>query len=187
MLKKDLRQKYKELRKSLSINEIDELSIAIANNTLTLPIWDRDTFHVFLPIERLNEVNTEFIMHILQGKDKNIVISKSNFETHEMSHYLLTDNTKFQTNEYGIPEPTNGIAINTQNIEVVFVPLLTFDKKGNRIGYGKGFYDIFLNQCKTNTIKIGVSFFNVEEEITDIHEHDIKLDFCITPYKIYTF
>lgn len=187
MLKKELRKKYKELRKTLSGNEIDELSIAIANNALTLPIWDKDTFHIFLPIERLNEVNTEFIMHILQGKDKNIVISKSNFETQEMTHYLLTDNTKLKINEYGIPEPINGILFNTQNIEVVFVPLLAFDRKGNRVGYGKGFYDTFLNQCKTNTIKIGVSFFNEEQEIADTYKHDIKLDFCITPNKIYSY
>jgi 5-formyltetrahydrofolate cyclo-ligase len=187
MLKKELRKKYKELRKTLSVNEIDELSINIANNTLTLPIWDKDTFHVFLPIERLNEVNTEFIMHVLQGKDKNIAISKSNFETNQMTHYLLTDNTNLNTNEYGIPEPVSGIPVNTENIDVVFVPLLAFDAKGNRVGYGKGFYDTFLNQCKTNTIKIGLSFFDEEPEVIDTYEHDIKLNYCITPNKIYKY
>jgi 5-formyltetrahydrofolate cyclo-ligase len=55
---------------------------------------------------------------------------------------------------------------------VVFVPLLAFDKKGNRVGYGKGFYDAFLSKCKPETIKIGLSFFEAEETIDDVFEND---------------
>jgi 5-formyltetrahydrofolate cyclo-ligase len=70
---------------------------------------------------------------------------------------------------------------------VVFVPLLAFDKQGNRVGYGKGFYDRFLANCKPETIKIGLSFFEVENEIADVFNNDIELDYCVTPNKIYTF
>lgn len=111
MNKKELRLKYKELRKNLSENDIQEMSLAIANNVLKLDIWDKTYFHVFLPIETQNEVNTEFILHILQGKDKEIIISKSSFESLEMTHYLLTDNTKIKKNKYNIPEPINGLEV----------------------------------------------------------------------------
>ena len=70
---------------------------------------------------------------------------------------------------------------------VVFIPLLAFDQKGNRVGYGKGFYDKFLEQCKPKTVKIGLSFFSTEEEISDIYKNDISLDYCVTPQTIYKF
>lgn len=187
MLKKELRQKYRTLRNQLSETEIEEKSLAIANTLLQLPIWDRMYFHIFLSIVENKEVDTEFILHVLAGKDKEIVISKSDFKTKNMTHFLLTDATRFQKNQYHIPEPVDGIEIPVTKIDVVFIPLLTYDKKGNRVGYGKGFYDKFLTQCKPETIKIGLSFFEPEEWITDIWESDMLLDYCVTPNMIYTF
>jgi 5-formyltetrahydrofolate cyclo-ligase len=187
MYKKEIRSKHKTLRKKLSEIEVDEMSLAIANTILTLPIWEKTYFHLFLPIEEQNEVNTEFILHLLSGKDKEICISKSDFETRNMTHYLLTDNTKIKKNEYNIPEPVDGIEVPTNKIEVVFIPLLAFDKTGNRVGYGKGFYDKFLSECDPETIKIGLSFFEPEELILDIFEGDIKLDYCITPNRVFKF
>lgn len=187
MNKKELRLKYKELRQQLSTNEIDEMSIEIANNVLKLDIWNNTYFHLFLSIEEQKEVNTEFILHILHGKDKEIVISKSNFESLEMTHYLLTDNTKIKKNQHNIPEPVDGIEVPVNKIDVVFVPLLAFDLNGNRVGYGKGFYDIFLSKCKPNVIKIGLSFFEAENSIEGIFENDIRLNYCISANKIYTF
>jgi 5-formyltetrahydrofolate cyclo-ligase len=187
MLKKALRTKYKALRNELTEIEIEEKSLAIANEILKLPIWKKTYFHVFLPIEEQKEVNTEFILHLLSGKDKEIVISKSDFETREMTHFLLTDNTRIQKNEYNIPEPVDGLEVPATKIDVVFVPLLAFDKKGNRVGYGKGFYDKFLSQCKPETIKIGLSFFEPEELISDIFESDVLLDYCVTPSGVNEF
>ena len=187
MKKSDLRIKYKELRAELSEDEIEEMSLAIANKLLTLPIWDKTYFHVFLPITEQKEVNTECILHVLSGKDKEIIVSKSDFKTKTMSHFLLTENTKIKKNEYNIPEPINGLEVQVNKIEVVFVPLLAFDANGNRAGYGKGFYDKFLTECKPETIKIGLSFFEAEEEISDVFESDVRLDYCVTPNEIYTF
>ena len=187
MKKLELRPKYKALRKQLSESEIEEMSLAIANKLLTLPIWEKTYFHIFLPIKEHHEVNTEFILHLLSGKDKEIIISKSDFETRNMTHFLLTDNTRIKKNEYNIPEPVDGIEVPSHKIEVVFIPLLAFDTIGHRVGYGKGFYDKFLNECKPKTIKIGLSFFEAEELIEDVFEGDVQLDFCITPEKIYSF
>src|SRR6476646_986080 len=105
MLKADLRTKYKALRKPLTFDNIMDDSLAIANNCLYLDIWDKTYFHLFLPIEAQKEINTEFLLQILAGRDKEIVVSKSDFETGKMTHFLLTDNTKLAINNYGIPEP----------------------------------------------------------------------------------
>ncbi|MCF8319986.1 MAG: 5-formyltetrahydrofolate cyclo-ligase [Flavobacterium sp.] len=185
MFKKEIRLKYKELRDSLSENQIEELSLAIANAVLLLPIWEKTYFHIFLPIEEQKEVNTEYILHLLSGKDKEICVSKSDFETRKMKHYLLTDNTKIKKNSYNIPEPADGPdasgEVPSSKMEVVFIPLLAYDNLGNRVGYGKGFYDQFLAECNSNTIKIGLSFFEPEELISDVTTSDVQLNYCVTP------
>lgn len=187
MNKKELRAKYKALRQELSLNEIDDKSLAIANKMIQLAVWEKTYFHLFLTIEEQKEVETEFILQIVAGKDKEIVVAKSNFETLKMTNYLLTENTKFQKNEYNIYEPVDGIEVPNAKIDVVFVPLLAYDKKGNRVGYGKGFYDVFLSKCREDVIKIGLSFFEPEDIIEDVSTTDIRLDFCVTPTTSYSF
>jgi 5-formyltetrahydrofolate cyclo-ligase len=191
MNKSDLRVKYKALRKPLSENDIEEMSLIIANKLLQLRIWDKTYFHVFLPITEQKEVDTECVLHVLSGKDKEIVVSKSDFKTCSMTHFLLTENTTLKKNQYNIPEPVDGPEasgeVPVHKIDVVFVPLLAFDTNGNRVGYGKGFYDRFLSECKPETIKIGLSFFEAEDSITDVFENDVKLNYAVTPKTIYTF
>ena len=187
MNKKELRAKYKTLRQELSLDEIEDKSLAIANKMLQLDIWEKTYFHLFLTIEEQKEIETEFILQILAGKDKEIVVAKSNFKTLEMTNYLLTDNTKFQKNEYNVFEPVDGIEVPNAKIEVIFVPLLAYDKKGNRVGYGKGFYDSFLSKCHEDIIKVGLSFFEPENDIYDVSTTDIRLDYCVTPNTIHSF
>ncbi|MEN8815266.1 MAG: 5-formyltetrahydrofolate cyclo-ligase [Nonlabens sp.] len=180
MNKKELRKTYLNLRKALSDNQIEQYSLQISNWALQLDIWQHSNYHIFLPITRQKEINTEYLLHVLQGKDKNIIVSKSNFENFRMKHYLLTDQTKLIVNSYGIPEPDEkGISISEESIDVVFVPLLVADKNGNRLGYGKGFYDRFLKKCRPDTLKIGLSFFEPLESTIDADIHDIALDYII--------
>ena len=184
--KKTLRLKYKNLRENLSEESIEEMSLQIANQALKLPIWERTYYHIFLPISEKKEVNTDYLLHILQGKDKSIVVSKADFENNEMKHFLLQENTVLKTSEYGIPEPVSGIEIAPHMVEVVFVPLLAYDENGHRIGYGKGFYDRFLAQCNKNALFVGLSFFEPEPEIF-FGANDVRLHFCVTPKKIVDF
>ena len=185
MTKSEFRTKYKSLRSQLSLDEVEELSLKIANKALELPIWDATYYHIFLPILDSNEVNTELLLHILQGKDKSVLVPKANFETGELTHILLQENTSLSTVNYGIPEPKSGIEIPVAQIDIVFVPLLAFDKQGNRIGYGKGFYDRFLANCKPDTIFVGLSFFEAEEKISN-EAIDVTLHFCVTPQNFYS-
>ncbi|WP_027076791.1 5-formyltetrahydrofolate cyclo-ligase [Maribacter antarcticus] len=186
MLKKVLRTTYILRRNSLSQSQGIDQSISIANRLLTLPVWKLDYYHIFLPIIEKKEIDTSVILSILQGKDKHILIPKV-LGQNNLQHFLLTDNTKFVVSSWGVPEPLDGISISVDKIDVVFVPLLAFDKKGHRVGYGKGFYDTFLSQCRKNVIKIGLSFFEAEETITDVRNADVRLDYCVTPNTIYSF
>ncbi len=89
--------------------------------------------------------------------------------------------------KFGMAEPFASEKIEATDIDLVITPLLAFDKKGYRVGFGKGFYDKLLAQCKPDVIKVGLSFFEAEEKIDDINQHDISLDYCITPETIYSF
>ncbi|KGO86415.1 5-formyltetrahydrofolate cyclo-ligase [Flavobacterium rivuli WB 3.3-2 = DSM 21788] len=187
MTKQELRKKYKELRQAMPLDVTQDESLAIANKLLTLDIWSKTYFHIFLAMENQKEVHTDFILNILAGKDKEVIVSRSDFESCSMVHYLLTDNTKLVLSSYGIPEPVEGIEVPPAKMDVVFVPLLAFDKKGHRVGYGKGFYDRFLAECKPDVIKIGLSFFEAEAEDIPHNPTDIALDYCVTPKRVYAF
>ena len=190
MFKKELRKKYKELRNELTSEKVEELSLAIANQLLSLDIWDKTYYHLFLTIAEQKEIDTEFLLHILAGKDKEIVVSKSDFATLGMTHYLLTDNTKFQKNAYNIPEPVDGLEVPVIKMDVVFVPLLAFDVKGNRVGYGKGFYDRFLRRLllkKITPCRIGLSFFQQKVEAVPADSRDELLDGVVHEHGIIRF
>jgi len=186
MDKKAFRKKYSALRETLSESEIEDKSLAIANNALQLPIWDKTNYHIFLPIEEKKEVNTAYLLHILQGRDKSVIVPKANFSTGEMVHYLLQENTVLKLSEYNIAEPVSGITILPEEIHVVFVPLLAFDEKGYRVGYGKGFYDRFLAKCSKDCVTVGLSLFEPTTQIP-YKNLDIPVKYCITPQKIYSF
>ena len=187
MLKHELRKKYKNLRADISPEQASDFSLAIANSLLQIPIWDFFYYHIFLSIEEKSEVDTLPLITLLLGKDKNVVVPKVSGND-SMENYLLTDNTSLKKSAWGVPEPVDGIEVPESKIDVVFVPLLAFDTLGNRVGYGKGFYDGFLQKCRKETLKIGVSFFQSEEEpISDVNANDVKLDYCVTPEKVYTF
>jgi len=187
MTKQELRKKYKELRQAMPLEATHDESLAIANKLLTLDIWSKTYFHIFLAMENQKEVHTDFILNILAGKDKEVIVSRSDFESCNMVHYLLTDNTKLVLSSYGIPEPVEGIEVPSAKMDVVFVPLLAFDKKGHRVGYGKGFYDRFLAECKPDVVKIGLSFFEAEANDIPHNPTDIALDYCVTPKRVYRF
>ena len=122
------------------------------------------------------EINTNPIIDFLLLKNKTIVVSVSDFSTNTLKHFLFDRKTKLKVSSYGIPEPINGIEIDTKKIDLVFVPLLISDEKKYRVGYGKGFYDRFLAECKLDVKTIGLNFFKPIKEITDLNIYDVALD-----------
>lgn len=104
-----------------------------------------------------------------------------------MQAIALNKNTVFAENKFNILEPVSNEVITPQLIDVVFVPLLAFDSKGFRVGYGKGFYDRYLPLCAEDVVKIGFSYFEAIDAIEDVNEYDVPLNYCITPMRVYEF
>lgn len=190
MLKKELRKIFLEKRKSLSETEVEVFSKKIHDWFFrNIPVHSYATIHTFLPIKHHNEVDTWLIINTLQ-KDfsTDIVIPKSHKDG-TMTNYLLTKETIFEENKWKISEPSHiqHLISHISKIDLVLIPLLCFDKKGYRVGYGKGYYDRFLADCRPDVLKIGLSIFEPVELIEDIDAYDICLDYCITPNKIWQF
>lgn len=147
--------------------------------------------HSFIANQARNEVDTKRIRQIMQTDFPEIQWAAPRMipGTRHMENYVWNDETELIANRWSIeePNPKTSQTIDIQSIDAVLVPLLAFDKLGHRVGYGGGYYDRFLAQCRPDTLKIGLSHFEPIKEIEDANEWDVKLDICVTPDRIHKF
>jgi 5-formyltetrahydrofolate cyclo-ligase len=189
MLKKDIRYHYKQQR--YTISQTDKMKwddlLLIQFQTIEIPFLS----HVlsFYPIEENNEVNTFLITDYLHFRNPNLELCypRTNVKERSMQAIRCVADTIFEANEQNIPEPAGNVVVGPEAFDLVIVPLLAFDEKGRRVGYGKGFYDRYLPACRPDCIKVGFSYFEAIPAISDADQFDVPLDFCITPQRIYVF
>jgi len=182
MTKAQLKKQYSEKRNHFSFEALQEKSLGISQNFYNhFDLKAIKTLHVFLPMVKKKEINTWIIIQSLFENYPYItlVVSKSVFETCRMESYIFERNTKIIENRWGIPEPINATVCADDKIDMILLPLLCFEQRGFRVGYGKGFYDRFLVKCRSNIIKIGLSLFEPVDKIEDINDYDVKMDFCV--------
>ncbi len=188
MHKAELRKLYLTKRAALSDAAFSKKNRGIIENFLVFFDFSKITaIHCFLPIIKQHEIDTWPVIQTLYKQHIKIIVSKSNMQDSTMQHYLFEPWTKIVENKWGIPEPVTGTLFPVAQINMILLPLLTFDKHGHRVGYGKGFYDRFLPQCAPHTLKVGFSHFPPVSKISDVQSHDVSLDFCITPKKVWVF
>jgi len=187
MFKSDIRALFKEKRKGLSFFEVNRRSTLITDSILDKFHFAEKYVSIFLPIEKNKEFNSYPLLEELQIRNAIPVVSRSNFENATLQLFQFDNSSQLKVNTFGIPEPIDGVEVTEADLDIVFVPLLAFDVKGNRVGYGKGFYDKLLSKCKKNCVFVGISLFDEFLEIEDLHENDIRLHFCFTPTTIYEF
>ena len=188
MQKNELRKIYLEKMKSQTPSEREGKSRRIAERFFDeFDLENVKVLHLFFAIEKFGEIKTEFIFRRVWREFPRIktVVPRVDFAKNLMRNVEFTEATKLTENIWEIHEPSGDEFIENKLIDAVLVPLLCFDERGFRVGYGKGFYDKFLTTCRADTLKIGLSFFQPIREIADVSEFDVKLDFCITPDKIY--
>ena len=184
MTKAELRANYLTKRKAISPQDRSANSGAIcANFFAAFDLALVKYLHVFLPIERLNEVDTRLIIEKIWKEHPHIqtVVPRVNGETDEIENLRFSANTELIENAWGIEEPGHSELVESHRIDLVLVPGLCFDRTGHRVGYGKGFYDRLLAKCRPDCLKIGVSYLEPVEKIDNVYEGDVQVDFVITP------
>lgn len=188
MTKEDIRIQYKHKRRKLSDAEKDKFEDLMLIQFQKLNIFERSKIMSYAPIKVQNEYNPYLAESYCLFKNREVTFAFPIIDriTETMNAFSVNVDTIFEENVYGISEPIDGLKISPKEIQLIFVPLLAFDKNGYRVGYGKGYYDKFIKLCNPNVVKVGFSFFDAIE-IDDINYFDKKLDYCITPYQTYTF
>lgn len=189
MTKEQLRILYKEKRKGLHDHDIEKFNDLLLINFQKINLDFIQCVHTYLPSLKLREPDTAKLIRFLKFKNPGLIVAvpRINIPTGEMHHIHYDEASPMKSNAFGIDEPIDGENISEEDIDVVLIPLLAFDENGFRVGYGKGHYDRFLSKCRKDVIKIGLSFFEPVDEIEDIDQFDISLNYCVTPEKLYMF
>jgi 5-formyltetrahydrofolate cyclo-ligase len=189
LTKKDIRKQYLEKRLNLQVDEITTLNRELLDQCRQLDYSAYRMAHIFLPITEKKEADTYALVHWAREAYPKLqwALSRSDMSTAMMEHFLWKEETVLVRNAYGIPEPAGGIPLMPAEIDLIFVPMLAFDKNGQRVGYGKGMYDRFLKECLPTATTIGLSLFEPVDAIADVNENDVPLQMVITPQTIYDF
>ena len=189
MLKKQARNTFKKKRDA--ITQADKMKwddlLLIQLQSIELPYLDY--LMNFYPIEQNNEVNTLLIADFLHFRNLGLRICypKTSLRDNTMQAIFCSADSIFEANACNIPEPLDTETADPALMDLVIVPLLAFDENGHRVGYGKGYYDRFLKDCRDDCLKVGFSYFEALDSIDDANEFDVPLDLCITPQRIYVF
>jgi len=188
MNKNALRKSFMKRRASLSDEELAHACLRIGEKLHSaIDFADISFLHHFNSINK--EVDTSVILSGVLSDYPLIkrVAPRVNKLKNQLEHLLINDASVLIKSEWGIPEPSGTELIAEKLMDIVIVPLFCFDRHGQRVGYGGGFYDRFLAKCRADCLKIGVSHFGPIDEIEDLHDGDVQLDYCITPDKVYDF
>jgi 5-formyltetrahydrofolate cyclo-ligase len=189
MKKRDIRKIELDKRIKLSQKELQEKTNRIIFQFNKVDVDNVKYLLSYSPLQDRNEFDVSNCVQVIKEKSPTvivtwpkIVVNSTNLEAHTIGEEKL-----FIKNKFNILEPLDGDIIPPQLLDMIFVPLIAFDKKGYRVGYGRGFYDRYLPACRPDVVKVGFSFFEAIDSIEDINEFDVPLNLCITPTCIYEF
>ena len=186
MKKSDLREKYLKKRESFSKEQVLSLSEKIFRNfTDNFKFSENQKVHCFLSIPEKGEVDTQLFLNEFFKRDIRVFVPK--IYRKKLISVEITAETPLLKNSWGISEPESNEDSGERDFDYVLTPLLYCDQQGNRVGYGKGYYDGFFETVNAETLKIGLSFFGPDEEIDDLRENDIPLDYLVTPTEVLSF
>jgi len=186
MTKQEIRNHYLTLRLSLPDSEYKKLSQNICDVFFeSIDFTSIQIIHVFLPIKSKKEPDTWLIIEKLRGEFPQIHISIPRLiDDTRLTNYYFESGDQLKENKWGVLEPQFGKITPVDKIDLVIVPMIAADQNGNRVGYGKGYYDRFLNECRADCNNVGLSIFEPVERISNITSFDVKLDFIITPSRV---
>ncbi|HHV28703.1 5-formyltetrahydrofolate cyclo-ligase [Acetivibrio mesophilus] len=187
--KKKLRKEVLNIRKGLSEEEVIRKSKLITEKLISFEGFNNSNF-IMAYMDFKNEVMTKFLIDHCLNLGKTVVLPLIDSEdgTKKIFPYELKDREEsVKPGTYGILEPVKQFSrkIDPKEIDLVVVPGVAFDVKGGRIGYGAGYYDVFLREVRDDCLKVGIAFDIQVFSSIPKEEHDMLMDAVITESKIY--
>ena len=181
-------------RQALTPAEVARRSAELSDQLFAhFPVSMWRWLHVFLPLDRKNEPDTWLIIRRIWAERLPVRLAVPVMQADGISlkHYELTPGTLLAVNHWGISEPVADPAteVAPARLDAVLVPLLACDQQGQRVGYGGGFYDRFLAQCRPDTLFIGLSILDdvPVPALADVLPTDVPLHALITPGGVWKF
>lgn len=186
--KETIKSNKKNIRKSIIAKrdlKKEENSLndsKIFNNLISLNSYKRAK-KVFVYIGFGSEINTKSLIEIMLKEGKEVFVPKVLEE--EMIALKITSLNNLIESKFKILEPVGEKSdIDGEEFDLIIMPGVAFDRSGNRIGYGKGYYDKYLKDVKSDIKKIALAYeLQLIEEI-ETEEHDLKVDSIITENEI---
>ena len=190
MLKADLRRQMLARRRALTHDELAQRSLALREQLFRhFEVARWHWLHVFLPVARQHEPDTWLIIHQIWRECPTVQVAVPVVQPDgvRLRHCHLTPDTPLVENQWQIPEPVSALEVAPATFDAVLLPLLAFDELGHRVGYGKGFYDRFLLECRPDVLRIGLSLEPPVTQIDDAWAGDVALHACITSEQVWQF
>ncbi|WP_195266102.1 5-formyltetrahydrofolate cyclo-ligase [Clostridium sp. 1001275B_160808_H3] len=182
--KRVLRNKILEIRDSLDNSKKEIMDTKIFNELINTELYKKAS-NIFIYISFSNEINTINIIEKAFEDRKNVFIPKVYKDEKYMKAIKLNSFDELKKNSMGILEPIDDSDyIEKENIDLIVVPGVVFDNECNRIGYGGGYYDRYLNEIKSKENKIALAYDLQVVDKIECEAHDIKVDYIITNTRI---
>ena len=180
--KSELRKKYLKIRKK-NYFERDKKFFSPLLKLIKKNI-KKKSFKIALYYPSNFELNVLKVLELKYFSHQTILLPVTE-KNNLMNFYQWKKNDVLTVNEFGMLEP---IKVEAKIPDIIIVPLLAFDKEKHRLGYGKGYYDRYLNKYikqYKDTITVGVAFSFQKHNKLPINKNDFKLDFILTEKGIY--
>ncbi len=168
-------------RRELTCEEVSEKSRLIEEKLFSLECM-KNAKNICTFISSFKEPDTWGIIKRLWKTDCGVIVPISDMTDNTLSLSYIDSETPLKKGAYGILEPSEIKAANIDDIDIILVPGLAFDRSGGRMGFGKGYYDRLL--CESDAKKIGLCYdFQVFDKIPS-ESHDVPMDFIVTEKEI---
>jgi 5-formyltetrahydrofolate cyclo-ligase len=187
--KKELRKIYLNKRAKLTMQEMHAFLASMVDCFREVPILAHGLTLSYNAIVDKKEVDPDVFeqVHNEENNPRGICYPAADFASGDMTAFMDDEDLVWENPGFGLTQPRSGKRVDPLDIDIVFVPLLAFDEQGFRLGYGKGFYDRFLKTCRPDVLKIGFCWFEAETSLPEIGAHDVPLNYCVTPQRLYVF
>lgn len=177
--KAELREELLERRKQLSPEVYREGSARITEHLIHHSYFKQaESVHCYFSIRERKEVDTTAIRQNILQDGKRLVVPVMKFSPPRLYHVEPDSIDNMEPNDWGVPEPIDGTEVSPAELDLVIVPMVGGDRKLNRIGYGKGFYDRFLQEVDCPVV--GLCFGTCIIDEIPSEKFDVKMDKIVT-------
>ena len=178
MDKADARKIAKEILMSLSIEKRNHQEELILDYLKNLPEWTEAKI-IALTKSMPMEFSLDKVVKLARMMDKTLVVPVT-LPHRKMKFAYWDEKTEFQKNSFGVEEPTQPVWVDEKQIDLVIVPGLAYSKKGERLGFGGGYYDRFIEQQNFSTISLAYQEQVYDEAVWNVEVFDQAVQMLIT-------